>query len=135
MSITDLFGAAAQLQEHGKLDAAIALYRLWLDHTVTPLAYAACFNLAVTVSAAGDDLGAETIYRRAISLNPGFVEARLNLGTLLERLNRPDEALATWREILTPPVQPDVSSNRPLYLHTPNNPSRLLEPRKQYPSA
>ncbi|WGG50707.1 methyltransferase domain-containing protein [Rugamonas sp. DEMB1] len=135
MSITDLFGAAAQLQEHGQLDAAIALYRLWLDHTVTPLAYAACFNLAVTVSAAGDDLGAETIYRRAIALNPGFVEARLNLGTLLERLNRPDEALATWREILTPAVQPDVSANRPLYLQTLNNLGRLLEIRKQYPAA
>jgi predicted O-linked N-acetylglucosamine transferase (SPINDLY family) len=135
MSITDLFGAAAQLQEIGQNQAAIALYRKWLDHTQTPLAYAACFNLAVVQSAEGDDASAEQSYRKAIGMHPGFIEARLNLGTLMERTNRPDEALATWREILSPAVQPDVRGNQQLYLQTLNNLGRLLEIRKQYPAA
>lgn len=135
MPITELFGAAAQLQEIGRADLAIRLYHAWLDGKPSPLAYAACFNLAVTMSTSGDEAGAEAVYRRAIALNPGFVEARLNLGTLLERTNRPDEALATWRAILTPEVQPDVRENRALHLQTLNNLGRLLEIRKNYPAA
>jgi predicted O-linked N-acetylglucosamine transferase (SPINDLY family) len=134
MPITELFNAAAQLQVHGARHAA-TLYLVWLEKTVSPLAYAACFNLAVTLSAAGDEAAAEQAYLRAIALNPTFVEARLNLGTLQERMLRPDEALATWRAILTPEVLPSPASNQPLYLQTLNNLGRLLEIRKQYPAA
>src|SRR5450830_538912 len=93
LSIGDLFGAAAVLQDSGQLPAAIGLYRAWIDHTPSPLVYAACFNLAVVLSNSGDDPGAEVVLRKALSQNPHFVEARLNLGTLLERTHRPDDAL------------------------------------------
>src|SRR5262249_55006556 len=90
----------------------------------------------VSLSAEKDEAGAEAAYRKAITLNPNFVEARLNLGSLLERMNRPDEALATWREIIGPAVQPEVrTSNQQLYLQTINNLGRLLEIRKNYPEA
>jgi predicted O-linked N-acetylglucosamine transferase (SPINDLY family)/glycosyltransferase involved in cell wall biosynthesis len=135
LSIADLFGAAAVLQDSGQSPAAIELYRAWIAHTETPLAYAAYFNMAVTLSNEKDDAAAEQAYRKAIALNPGFVEGRLNLGTLLERCNRPDEALDMWRTILGPEVQPDVRGNQPLYLQTLNNLGRLLEIRKQYPAA
>ena len=135
LSITDLFGAAAQLQEAGHNQAAIALYHVWLKHTDTPLAYAAWFNLAVTLSNENDLAGAEAAYQQAITIHPGFVEARLNLGTLKERMGRPQEALDTWRTILTPVVQPDVRSNQQLYLQTLNNLGRLLEIQKNYPEA
>ena len=135
LSIGDLFGAAAVLQESGQLPAAIALYRAWIDHTPSPLVYAACFNLAVVLSNSGDDAGAEAVLRKAIAQNPGFVEARLNLGTLLERTGRPDDALAMWKTILTDEVQPDIKTNPTLYVQTLNNLGRLLEIRKRYPEA
>ncbi|MRX11239.1 methyltransferase domain-containing protein [Pseudoduganella sp. FT25W] len=135
LSIADLFGAAAVLQESGQLPAAIALYRAWIDHAQSPLVYAACFNLAVVLSNSGDDVAAEAVLHKAIAQNPNFVEARLNLGTLLERTGRPDQALAMWRAILTDPIEPDVKSNRTLYLQTLNNLGRLLEIQKRYPDA
>ncbi|TFW31090.1 O-linked N-acetylglucosamine transferase family protein [Duganella callida] len=135
LSIADLFNAGAVLQESGQRPAAIALYRAWLDHTPSPLAYAAGFNLAVMLSAAGDDAGAEATLRRSIAQNPNFVEARLNLGTLLERTNRPDEALANWQAILTDAIEPDIKTNTTLYIQTLNNLGRLLEIRKRYPEA
>lgn len=135
LTIGDLFGAAAVLQESGQLPAAIGLYRAWLEHTPSPLAYAACFNLAVVLSSAGDDASAETVLRKAMALNPHFVEARLNLGTLLERTHRPDAALATWQAILDDPIEPDIKSNRTLYVQTLNNLGRLLEIQKRYPEA
>jgi len=135
LSIGDLFGAAAVLQESGQLPAAIALYRAWIDHTPSPLIYAACFNLAVVLSNAGDDGGAEVVLRKAIAQHPGFVEARLNLGTLLERTGRPDDALAMWKTILSDEVQPDIKTNPTLHVQTLNNLGRLLEIRKRYPEA
>jgi tetratricopeptide (TPR) repeat protein len=135
LSIGDLFGAAAVLQESGQLPAAIALYRTWIEHTPSPLAYAACFNLAVVLSNAGDDAGAEVVLRRAIAQNPHFVEARLNLGTLLERTGRPDDALAMWKSILSDPIEPDIKTNTTLYIQTLNNLGRLLEIQKRYPEA
>jgi predicted O-linked N-acetylglucosamine transferase (SPINDLY family)/SAM-dependent methyltransferase len=135
LSIGDLFGAAAVLQESGQLPAAIALYRTWIDHTPSPLIYAACFNLAVVLSNAGDDVGAEAVLRKAIAQNPNFVEARLNLGTLLERTGRPDDALAMWNAILSDNLDPDIKSNPTLYVQTLNNLGRLLEIRKRYPEA
>ena len=83
LSIGDLFGAAAVLQESGQLPAAIGLYQTWILNTPSPLVYAACFNLAVVLSNSGDDAGAEKVLRQAIAQNPNFVEARLNLGTCL----------------------------------------------------
>jgi len=135
LSIGDLFAAAAVLQESGQLPAAIGLYRAWIDHTPSPLIYAACFNLAVVLSNAGDDAGAEAVLRKAVAQNPDFVEARLNLGTLLERTGRPDDALAMWNAILTDPIEPDVKTNPTLYVQTLNNLGRLLEIRKRYPEA
>ncbi len=135
LSIGDLFGAAAVLQESGQLPAAIGLYRAWIEHTPSPLLYAACFNLAVVLSNAGDDAGAELVLRQAIAHNPNFVEARLNLGTLLERTGRPDDALAMWKTILSDAVQPDIKTNPTLHVQTLNNLGRLLEIRKRYPEA
>lgn len=135
LSIGDLFGAAAVLQESGQLQAAIGLYRGWIEHTPSPLVYAACFNLAVVLSSAGDDAGAEAVLRQAMALNPNFVEARLNLGTLLERTRRPDEALAMWQSILDDRLEPDIKSNQTLYVQTLNNLGRLLEIQKRYPQA
>ncbi|SEO60229.1 Predicted O-linked N-acetylglucosamine transferase, SPINDLY family [Duganella sp. CF517] len=134
LSIGDLFGAAAVLQESGQLPAAIALYRTWILHTPSPLVYAACFNLAVVLSNSGDDAGAEAVLRQAIAHNANFVEARLNLGTLLERVGRPEEALAMWNSILTD-VEPDIKTNPTLHVQTLNNLGRLLEIRKRYPEA
>lgn len=135
LSITDLFGAAAVLTDSGQAAAAIALYTTWIEHTTTPLAYAACFNLSVVQSNAGDNVGAEATLRKALALNPNFVEARLNLGSLLERVGRPDEALATWQAILDGPLEPDIKTTPALYVQTLNNLGRLLEIRKRYPEA
>jgi predicted O-linked N-acetylglucosamine transferase (SPINDLY family)/SAM-dependent methyltransferase len=134
MSITDLFSAAQRLVDDGQAPLAIALYRLWLEKTVSPLSFAVCFNMAVTVANENDTAEAESLYRRAIALNPQFIEARLNLGTLLERLARPDEALATWREILSVLTPGDLAT-RAHYIQALNNLGRLLEIRKNFPDA
>jgi predicted TPR repeat methyltransferase len=53
-------------------------------------------NRAVARAALGDDANAESDYRRALTLAPGAVEARNNLGNLLQRQGRIDEALREY---------------------------------------
>jgi len=94
MTIPELFDAAAALTQQGQSQSAIDLYRHWIEHTKrSPLAYAAWFNLGALLAAINDNDGAEAAYRKCIALQARFIEGRLNLGTLLERMGRPQEAL------------------------------------------
>jgi tetratricopeptide (TPR) repeat protein len=52
------------------------------------------YNLAETFRRQGDEPGAELALRRAIALDPGYVDARVNLAGLLMARSRPQEALA-----------------------------------------
>jgi len=136
LSITELFDAAATLERSGQRPAAVELYRHWLKHHArAPHAYAAWFNLAVSLVGENDTAGAEAAYRQSISLRPTFIEARLNLGTLLERLGRPAEALATWRDILEPGARLDVRQQPALAIQALNNLGRLLELQMDFPAA
>jgi predicted O-linked N-acetylglucosamine transferase (SPINDLY family) len=134
LSILDLFNAGQRLADAKHPDIAILLYRTWLERTVSPIAYMAQFNLGVILSNINDDVGAEAAYRAAIAQKPTFIEGILNLGTLLERLRRPEEALSVWRTILTF-IDPSVPADSAFYVQTLNNLGRLLEIQKQLPEA
>ena len=133
LALGELFQGAQTMVELGLQHEAIRLYETWIAHTASPAAYAACFNLAVARGNVGDDAGAERDYLRAIALAPAFIEARLNLGTLYERMNRPDDALATWQGILAD--IPDLAGKPALHVQVLNNLGRLCEIRKRLPEA
>ncbi|TRW97084.1 tetratricopeptide repeat protein [Candidatus Methylobacter oryzae] len=126
LPIAELFSATQQLRESGHADQAIDLYRSWLKHTTSPIAYAVQFNLAVCLSDAKDDAAAEEAYRRALRLNPNFIEAYLNLGTLLERHGQFDEAIDLWRTALSV-AKRNAGTNPALHIQVLNNLGRLLE--------
>lgn len=131
LEIVDLMGAADRLQAAGRNDLTISLYRLWLEHTTSPLAYVGYFNLGAVLGGDKEYVQAEAMYRKALEQNPDFIRARLNLGNCLEQQKRDDEALEQWRialqseSILLP-------ENLPLQLHALNNLGRLLEIKKSY---
>jgi predicted O-linked N-acetylglucosamine transferase (SPINDLY family) len=133
LPLGELFQGAQTIAELGMPQEAIRLYETWLAHTTSPVAYAAWFNLAVVRGSVGDDAGSERDYLKAIAIAPGFVEARLNLGTLYERMNRPDDALAAWQAILSD--VPDVAAKPALHVQTLNNLGRLCEIRKRLTDA
>jgi predicted O-linked N-acetylglucosamine transferase (SPINDLY family) len=133
LPLGELFQGAQTMVELGMPHEAIRLYDTWIAHTASPAAYAAIFNLAVARGNVGDDAGSERDYLKAIALAPAFVEARLNLGTLYERMNRPDDALSTWQGILTD--IPDLATKPVLHVQALNNLGRLCEIRKRLPEA
>jgi predicted O-linked N-acetylglucosamine transferase (SPINDLY family) len=133
LPLGELFQGAQAMVELGMPQEAIRLYETWIAHTSSPAVYAAIFNLAVARGNVADDAGAEREYLKAIALAPGFAEARLNLGTLYERMNRPDDALTTWQGILTD--IPDLATKPALHVQALNNLGRLCEIRKRLPEA
>lgn len=131
LEIIELMGAADRLKSAGLKDQTIALYRLWLEHTMSPLAYVGYFNLGVELASEREYIQAEAVYRKAIELSPGFTRARLNLGNCLEQQKREDEALEQWRLALeTESIL--LPENLPLQLHALNNMGRLFEMKKNY---
>ncbi|WP_395404482.1 tetratricopeptide repeat protein [Pseudoduganella sp. UC29_106] len=134
LPIVELFSVTAAETEAGRGQRSVALFRQWLDQTQSPGTYAVLFNLGVTLANLNDDHGAETCYRRAIELNPQFIEAHMNLGTLLERKGQVIDAIAVWNQA-TALANPNVPSERPFHVQALNNLGRVLENNKNLPLA
>jgi predicted O-linked N-acetylglucosamine transferase (SPINDLY family) len=123
LELAELFTVAEGLVNAGRPEQAMDLYRLWLESTSSPWAFMALYNLAAILGNSGRLAEAEQGYRQAIGLKPDFVQAYLNLGSLLERAGREEEALECWRLVLSFPVPVDKA----FQLHALNNLGRLLE--------
>jgi len=131
MEVTELLSYANQLDNQKLGVLAIVLYQTWLERNETsPYCHAVCFNLGVTLSNEGDLAGSERAYRRAIAFDANFIQPRLNLGSLYERMGKIDQALAEWRW-----VKDNIVANSetiPLITFALNHLGRVLEVHKQY---
>lgn len=134
LDFSSLIAGASSWEALGSTPLAIVLYQTWLARNPSPYEYIVQFNLGVALSNANDVAGAQAAYRRAIELVPGFVQPRLNLGTLLERVGRVDEALQEWNWV-EQHVSPTSSDNKPLLVMALNQLGRVLEIRKQLAQA
>lgn len=65
MPVADLFSLGGKLGAGGREDAAAGLYRRWLEHGDTQLAYAVQFNLATCLANIGQPADAVTAFRNA----------------------------------------------------------------------
>jgi len=126
-----LLEAASALEQQHQAPLAAVLYQTWVSKTASPYLHAAYFNMGAVLGNAGDLVAAEEAYRAAIKLAPGFWQPRLNLGSLLERAGKPEQAIAEWRWV-EQNASLSVPENRPLVLMAVNNLGRILEIQKQF---
>lgn len=131
-SLHDLMSRAAELQGAGEIEAAAALYEDWLRDSRDPLRHVACFNWGTVLSALGREDAAEAAYRRALARQGDFAPALLNLGHVLERQARHDDALATWQTVYDGDGRGTALEHR---LHALNNSARMLESIRRLPEA
>jgi Flp pilus assembly protein TadD len=89
---------APALAAIGQHQEAIQRYRRLID--AKPKDAELRNNLAWTLSEYGDDATAESEYRKAIELNPDLQNATINLGILMAKQSRYDEALATLKRAI-----------------------------------
>jgi tetratricopeptide (TPR) repeat protein len=94
-----LLGALFQLDP-------VASEREWRQEIVaSPSAFAPLFNLGFLCFNTGRFAEAEPLLRRAAAVNPKDFNTHYVLGTVLQRLERRDEALRAWRRALA--LRPD----------------------------
>ena len=102
LALPEVIAFANQLS--AKPDLARQLYTIWIslnpDH---PQLYAAHFNCSGLQGQGGDLAGAIESLRKAIALDADFLPAYINLGGMLERSGKLDEAVDTWRTVLARP--------------------------------
>jgi len=134
MDWVQLSDTTERLIDAGLREQAINLYQVWLAHNQSPVVFVVWFNLAVALADTSALADAEHAYRQAIGFKPDFVHAHLNLGTLLERQERKEEALSQWRFILKFAAY-ELPADKSLYVMTLNNLGRLLEIIKQFQEA
>jgi len=90
LSLAQLIDEANRLVGGGKVADAVALYQSWIRRDTTPMRKVAWFNLAVLHASAGRLAEARRGYEAALDIDPGFHQARMNLGLTLERMGLPD---------------------------------------------
>lgn len=134
LSLDDLIKTADDWQKQGKTTEIDALYTRWIASTQSPYKFIACFNYGVLLAGWGRDQDAVNAYEMAISLNPGFAHARINLGLTMERQGKPEKALEYWREVVN---NPEINQTAGLDMRTTalNHIGRLLEIQKDYAPA
>ena len=88
--------AAIALARDGKTDAAIASYEAILATAPgVPLVH---YNLGAAYKKTGDLAKAEASMRKAVELDPGFVDGAVGLATLLAESGKQDQAIEAVRQ-------------------------------------
>ncbi|MBB2496820.1 O-linked N-acetylglucosamine transferase, SPINDLY family protein [Aquipseudomonas ullengensis] len=129
-----LIGVAERLGQARRPADVAQLYQTWLGHCTSSADYIVQFNLGVTLSQLEQLPAAEQAYRAAIQRKPDFAQAWFNLGAVIERQGRAENALVIWQSMLDHPlVGPEL--NPDLYIMVLNSMGRLMEEIRQLHSA
>ena len=129
--LTQLIEQCSRLEREKQGHLSAILYQTWIQKNPSPLAHLVWFNLGATLTNLGELSTAVDAYRQAITLSPGFIQPRLNLGLVLERQGLNDKAVEEWRWIAqnVPAENPEF---KPYLLLALNHLGRVLEVQKNY---
>jgi predicted O-linked N-acetylglucosamine transferase (SPINDLY family) len=133
-NLTQLIGAVEGMLKAGERLKAITCYRDWLADTESLDKYVAWFNLGVLLAEQRDSLGAQEAYRSSLALRSDFVQARINLGLLLERQKDYNAALEQWGCVVASELLVQSASPEHLVV-TLNHMGRVQELNKQFDKA
>jgi predicted O-linked N-acetylglucosamine transferase (SPINDLY family) len=97
LSVPDLIKTTEMLKQSGQTSSVDTLYATWIQYNQdNPLLYAVLFNYSVALTDFGKLNNARECLERAISLNPEFMQAYVNLGRVYERLGNLSLAVIQW---------------------------------------
>ena len=98
LSLAGLIETATRFSNAGETALARQAYQTWIDHNRNhPQLYVAHFNCSSLDMQAQDRAAAIASLNEAITLNPDFVPAYINLGRIYEETGAADRAVALWQ--------------------------------------
>ncbi|NUB27310.1 tetratricopeptide repeat protein [Azospirillum brasilense] len=109
-TIGEILAVAFADHRAGRVSEAAALYRRVME--ADPANPNALYLLGMAEWQGGRPAVAPTLIGRALRLNPGWVEARVNRAIILDKVGHPAEATADWRRLtLFDPGHPQAWRN------------------------
>jgi len=114
----------------GQPKVAIKTYKSWIKSSDSHDKFIAQFNLGVLLVEQGDLKAARASYRACLKSYPGFAQAHINLGWVLEKLEQPDLAIQQWLCVATNP-----KAEIGLQITALNHLGRVQEAQKNYQAA
>jgi len=134
LSVLDLIDYANRISAADLNELVVVLYQAWLDNNSTPFNHLVWFNLGAIYNQLNRLEDAKRAFRQAIDLAPAFMQPRLNLGLIYERLGQPDAALAEWMWVART-ISDHDTTNTPLRLLALKNLGRLSEIERKFADA
>jgi len=134
LRIDQLFQKTQALVDQGMQAEAVQLYLAYATQPASEKRHMALYNLGSLQQAQGDMPGAEASYRACIALDPSLGQAIVNLGLLLEKTGRKQEALEQWHNAANPAAG-SPSYDIDIQTMAWNHIGRVYENHKQYDEA
>ena len=134
LRIDQLFQKSQALIDQGLPSEAVQLYSAYVSQPSSENRHMALYNMGSLQQAQGDMLGAEASYRACIALDPSLGQALVNLGLLLEKTGRTQEALEQWH-LAANPKAGGPSYDLDIQTMALNHIGRVYENHKQYDDA
>ena len=131
MGLDKLFTTCEQLQQAGKSNEALAIYKEWLHTSQDANRHMAWFNYGSLLQGTGKPQEAVKAYGECLTLQPRFPQALINLGLTLEKMGQRDAALQQWATLVGQRLLKDAPSSDMLVLAL-NHIGRVHEDLKQY---
>lgn len=131
VGLDQLFTTCEQLQQSGRTQDALALYKSWLLASQDAHRHIAWFNYGSLLQGTGNPQEAIEAYKQCLVLVPGFPQALINLGLTQEKLGQRDEALQHWATLVSRRLLKDAPSLDMLVVAL-NHIGRVHEDLKQY---
>ena len=134
LRIDQLFQKTQALVDQGMQAEAVQLYLAYATQPQSEKRHMALYNLGSLQQAQGDMPGAEASYRACIALDASLGQAVVNLGLLLEKTGRKQEALEEWHKVANPAAG-SPSHDIDIQTMAWNHIGRVYENHKQYDEA
>jgi len=131
MRLDELIQETHALQEVGRFQDALALYETWLSTADVPNKYVAMFNCGSLLQSLGHLVDSEAMYRECLVAHPQLAQAAINLGLVLEKQGRTDEALQQWAQVVSQGLLAN-GTDKDMQVMALNHMGRLYENQKKY---
>ena len=131
MRLDELIQQTYALQEAGRFQDALALYETWLSTADAPNKYVALFNCGSLLQSLGHLTNAEAMYRECLVAHPQLAQAAINLGLVLEKQGRTDEAQQQWAQVVSQGLLAN-GTDKDMQVMALNHMGRLYENQKKY---
>jgi len=131
VSMLVLFQTCSTHIEQGNPAGALDCYSKWLKYSVDPNRFYAWYNYGSLLQSQRRTIEAMEAYQQCLSIQPFFPQALINLGLILEKLGRREDALQQWVILVS---QRYLNSPPPsdLLVVALNHIGRVQEELKQY---